>query len=66
VSPRAASADPRLEALLAAAEEHGLESEPEDEVGDLQDLVRACWNRLGESDRQAVHREHAESCWGGP
>ena len=50
-------ADPRLEALLAAAEQHGLESEPDHEVGDLQDLLRACWSRLGEHDRAALYDE---------
>ena len=59
-------ADLRLEALLAAAEEHGLESEPDHEVGDLQDLLRACWSRLGEADRAALHAEHVRGRGGDP
>jgi hypothetical protein len=50
----------QLEQLLAAAEAHGRESEPDHEVGDLHDLLRACWERLPGASRQEVYDEHAE------
>lgn len=34
------SQDEQLERLLIAAEQHGTDSEPDHEVGDLQDLLR--------------------------
>lgn len=50
-----AGRDRRLEALLSAAEEHGEEGEPEHEVGDLQDLARACWERLDAKARREIY-----------
>lgn len=47
--------DPRLESLLSAAREHGEEGDPDHEVGDLTDLVMACWARLTPAQREEVH-----------
>lgn len=54
-----------LAKLLAAAEAHGQQSEPEHEVGDLQVLLRSCWERLTPAQQRAVYQEHAElvSAW---
>jgi hypothetical protein len=35
-----------IQAILIAAENHGKESDPEHEVGDLQDLVWYLWLRI--------------------
>lgn len=57
----AGAGETRLEALLEAAEAHGRESDPDHEVGDLQDLVRACWARLPEADRAALHEDFSDA-----
>lgn len=49
--------DPRLESLLSAAREHGEEGDPDHEVGDLTDLVIACWARLTPAQRDEVYTE---------
>jgi hypothetical protein len=46
--------DLELEFLLGLAEEHGRDSEPDHEVGDLQDLCRAMWRELQDWQRQRV------------
>lgn len=43
-----------LDAIVEDATEHGLEGEPDHEVGDLQDLLQDCWERMGEDARWAV------------
>src|SRR5690348_8678405 len=43
-----------LDELFALARKHGEESEPDHEVGDLQDLARMLWERASEADRRAV------------
>ena len=43
-----------LEFLMGCAENHGSESEPGMEVGDLQDILRACWSRLSKKEQEAV------------
>ena len=49
--------DPQLaEMLIAAAQQHGEDSEPDHEVGDLQEVVRAMWKLLTPSQRVAVLR----------
>lgn len=35
-----------VEKIVHAAERHGLESEPDHEVGDLQDALREAWKRM--------------------
>jgi hypothetical protein len=42
-----------LERLLDAATHHGRDSEPDHEVGDLQDYLRAMWGLLTLDQRQA-------------
>ena len=49
-----------LQELLDAARRHGERSDPEHEVGDLQDLLHACWRRLSPKDRLEVFKESWE------
>jgi hypothetical protein len=42
------------EKLISAAEKHGQESGIDHQVGDLEQVVRACWEKLDEEGRQAV------------
>lgn len=46
--------------VLGYAEMHGAEDDPDHEVGDLQDVVRALAGRLSPGDRQAVLDELSE------
>lgn len=46
-----------LEELFASARQHGEESDPEHEVGDLQQLVGLCWERLSPAQREEAARE---------
>lgn len=43
-----------LERLLSEAKRHGQESDPDHEVGDLQDILRECWERLSEAQAKTV------------
>lgn len=52
-----AAADTLRDELLGAARRHGEESEPEHEVGDLEEIVFACWARLTPAQRAEVHAE---------
>ena len=38
--------DPRIERVLNAAQQHGENDEPDHEVGDLQDVLRAAWSLM--------------------
>jgi hypothetical protein len=51
---------PSLETLLRAARAHGDASEPDHEIGDLQDLVRRCWEVMAPFQRQQVFNEAAD------
>lgn len=44
-------ASPDVETLIAASLQHGLDSEPDHEAGDLQDYFRAGWGILSSSQR---------------
>lgn len=44
--------DGALEHLISAAQKHGEDSDPDHEVGDLQDLLRSMWGRLSEDQRR--------------
>lgn len=41
-------------AILTSAERHGKDSEPEHEVGDLQQALAIAWEVLGEKGRQTL------------
>jgi len=41
-----------IEAYIEAAEQHGLDDDPDHEVGDLQDLLRKAWEYMPEEARQ--------------
>lgn len=43
-----------VEEILGSAAQHGSDSEPEHEIGDLQDALRAAWTKLSPQDRQEV------------
>lgn len=49
-----------LNQLLAAAEAHGAESEPDHEVGDLQQVLYSCWKRLTPEQQLEVFDEHKD------
>lgn len=46
-------APPEIEDLLACAQAHGEDDDPDHEVGDLQDLLRACWAVMTPEQREA-------------
>jgi len=52
--------DDLLDKLLAAAEAHGSDSEPDHEVGDLQAIIRSCWKRMSSTQRREVYDEHRD------
>lgn len=54
-----------VETLISAARAHGRQSEPDHEVGDLQDILRACWAQMAPGDRRAVleHFRDLISTW---
>jgi hypothetical protein len=49
-----------LEKLMAAARQHGLDSDPDQEVGDLQDVLRSCWDRLSPEARVEIFNQYKE------
>lgn len=46
--------DDKLQMLLAAATNHGNISEPDHEVGDLQELLSAAWSIMDEPQREQL------------
>lgn len=42
---------PLVEKIIQAAKTHGDESEPDHEVGDLQDALREAWKRMTPEQR---------------
>ena len=55
-----------LAEILEAARRHGLASEADHEVGDLQDALRIAWTALTPAERERVHREYFRDheAWG--
>lgn len=49
-----------VERIIDAAQKHGEQSEPDHEVGDLQDVLRKCWEEMTVAQRQAVFAESKE------
>jgi hypothetical protein len=49
-----------IEKLILAAQHHGEDSESDHEVGDLQDLLRACWATMPPKARRAVFDEYGD------
>jgi hypothetical protein len=52
--------DEYLDLILAAAEIHGEESDPEHEVGDLQGVIYTMWNVLSDDQKAVVVASTAE------
>jgi len=52
--------DELLQRLLKGAETHGLDSEPDHEVGDLQDILRSSFKLLNDSQAMSIYKEHVE------
>lgn len=52
-----------VEKIIEAAEQHGRDSEPEHEVGDLQDALREAWKRMTPAQRSDTIT--ALDLWGG-
>ncbi len=46
--------DKNVETLIEGARLHGENSDPDHEVGDLQDLLRECWKLMAPSQRYLV------------
>jgi hypothetical protein len=46
-----------VEELIELAQEHGEESEPEMEVGDLQAALRVVWQMLTEDQQRMAHEQ---------
>ncbi|CAN7783441.1 hypothetical protein LJR175_008322 [Variovorax sp. LjRoot175] len=53
-NPSTEPKDPRVERILNAAEQHGQNSEPDHEVGDLQDVLRAAWSLMSTEQRDQL------------
>jgi hypothetical protein len=58
--PRLTVSQGGLEALLAAAAAHGKQSEPDHEVGDLQEVLRSCWELMDPRQQREVMDQHRE------
>lgn len=41
-----------VETVILAAEEHGKQSEPDHEIGDLQEALRVCWRLMTTRQRE--------------
>jgi hypothetical protein len=50
----------RCERLIAAAKKHGENSNPDHEVGDLQDILRSCFEVMTPEQRKQVFETHSE------
>lgn len=48
------------ERLINAAKNHGMDSEPDHEVGDLQDILRTCFEVMSIEQRKQVFETHQE------
>lgn len=59
-APLHAKAQKQLDTLLAAAQAHGEESDPDHEVGDLQDMLAATWELLSQNARDDVYDDFME------
>ena len=55
--PKKTKKNVALDRLLRSAEAHGIESEPDHEVGDLQDILRAAFGKLTDEQADAVATE---------
>lgn len=58
--------DEYLDLILAAAEIHGEEGDPEHEIGDLQEVIYAMWKVLSEEQKVVVVASTADlvDTWG--
>jgi len=57
-----------VDVLIAAAQLHGLESKPDHEVGDLQDILRVVWEIMNDEQRlEALRHKDVVAVleWGG-
>ncbi|MCE6959591.1 hypothetical protein LAZ40_11040 [Cereibacter sphaeroides] len=57
-----------IETFIQAAKDHGSDSEPDHEVGDLQDMLRAAWEIMTPEQRVTLVRSDAcrataEAAW---
>jgi hypothetical protein len=54
-----------LRELMDAAEAHGRESEPDMEIGDLQQILHDAWERLTRQQRREVYEANLDILeWG--
>lgn len=56
-----------LAEVFVAARRHGRASDPDHEVGDLQDALRIAWQMLTPAERKRLHDEYFQSheSWAG-
>jgi hypothetical protein len=57
------SDDELLQAIFQSAKEHGENSDPDHEVGDLQDIVSHLWQRADPEARYQIVRGALEDGW---
>lgn len=50
-----------VEALITKAKEHGEDTEPDMEVGDLQDILRRCWEIMSVDQRTKIYKIFEEA-----
>lgn len=50
-----------IDIILEAARRHGEQSEPDHEVGDLQDALRICWKLMTPTQREQMAHDHGDS-----
>ena len=50
-----------IEGIIDAATRHGVESEPDMEVGDLQEALRLCWRYLSQGNKKLVLEQIQEA-----
>lgn len=48
-----------IETYISAAQQHGEDSEPDHEVGDLQDMLRVVWKLLTPQQKAAFRESEA-------
>ena len=54
-----------IEAIIQRAKKHGEESEPDMEVGDLQQVLRFIWGTLTSYQRRVLLKQITDEVFGG-
>jgi hypothetical protein len=59
--PKEPSKKAACQLIIDAAEQHGQDSEPDHEVGDLQDALRACFKEMTHAQAVRVYESQKEN-----